>query len=207
MALKVYLKLYGFACGVLLLLLAFYVATFIGLHHLQQNKQTPIESSSIKTTKTTKTTETTTPNLKPAKTQENPPQNSQETPQNQDTEVPNPKPTTNQPQASPQNQVASPPAPNPNPTPTPNPNPTPVQAPTPAPNPPLTPTPPPENIEPSYKTYYVVYSVVNVRLQPSTHSKVVAKILRGQEVHVLEIKHGWGRVKSGWVFLHLLKEK
>ncbi|WP_163498417.1 SH3 domain-containing protein [Helicobacter suis] len=203
MALKVYLKLYGFACGVLLLLLGFYVATFIGLHHLQQNKQTPIESSSVETTKTTKTIETTTPNLKPDKTQETPPKNPQETPQNQDTEVPNPKPTTNQPQASPQNQVALPPAPNPATTPTPNT--TPVQAP--APNPPLAPAPTPENVEPSYKTYYVVYSVVNVRLQPSTHSKVVAKILRGQEVHVLEIKHGWGRVKSGWVFLHLLKEK
>ncbi|WP_163555428.1 SH3 domain-containing protein [Helicobacter suis] len=200
MALKVYLKLYGFACGVLLLLLAFYVATFIGLHHLQQNKQTPIESSSVETTtKTTKTTETTTPILKPDKTQETPPQNSQETPQNQDTEVPNPKPTTNQPQASPQNQVTSPPAPNPATTPAP--------APTLAPNPPLAPAPTPENVETSYKTYYVVYSVVNVRLQPSTHAKVVAKILRGQEVHVLEIKHGWGRVKSGWVFLHLLKEK
>ncbi|WP_163532857.1 SH3 domain-containing protein [Helicobacter suis] len=193
MAFKIYWKLYGYACGVLLLLLGLYVGVFMSLRYLQQSKLAPIAPPIEATQKTPeitqKTPENTSPtqNLEPPKTQEthqNTPQDQtppQNTPQN--TEVLKPKPTTSQPQVSPQNQnqdqVAAPP----------------------------TPTPTPENAEPSYKTYYVLYSVVNVRLQPSTNAKVVAKILHGQEVQVLEIKHGWGRIKSGWVFLHLLKEK
>ncbi len=169
MAFKIYWKLYGYACGVLLLLLGLYVGVFMGLYRLGQSKTAPIAPPIGATQKTLEITQKTPQDQKP-------PQN---TPQN--TEVLKPKPTTSQPQASPQNQdqdqVAAPP------------------------------TPAPENTKPSYKTYYVLYSVVNVRLQPSTNSKVVAKILHGQEVQVLETKHGWGRIKSGWVFLHLLKEK
>ncbi|BDR28005.1 SH3 domain-containing protein [Helicobacter suis] len=191
MAFKIYWKLYGYACGVLLLLLGLYVGVFMGLYRLGQSKTAPIAPPIGVTQKTLeitqKTPENTSPTqiLEPPKTQETPqntPQD-QKPPQNtpQNTEVLKPKPTTSQPQASPQNQdqdqVAAPP------------------------------TPAPENTKPSYKTYYVLYSVVNVRLQPSTNSKVVAKILHGQEVQVLETKHGWGRIKSGWVFLHLLKEK
>ncbi|BEG56365.1 hypothetical protein NHP21005_00530 [Helicobacter sp. NHP21005] len=61
--------------------------------------------------------------------------------------------------------------------------------------------------EPPYTIYHVDVSAVNVRTKPSTHAPVVAKILRGHEVHVLEVKEGWGRVDKGWVYLPLLKKE
>ncbi|BCZ16767.1 hypothetical protein NHP190003_00490 [Helicobacter sp. NHP19-003] len=60
--------------------------------------------------------------------------------------------------------------------------------------------------EPPYTIYHVGVSAVNVRAKPSTHAPVVVKILRGQEVRVLEVKEGWGRVDKGWVYLQLLKK-
>ncbi|WP_281747226.1 hypothetical protein, partial [Helicobacter suis] len=42
MAFKIYWKLYGYACGVLLLLLGLYVGVFMGLYRLGQSKTAPI---------------------------------------------------------------------------------------------------------------------------------------------------------------------
>ncbi|BDQ26378.1 SH3 domain-containing protein [Helicobacter heilmannii] len=61
--------------------------------------------------------------------------------------------------------------------------------------------------EPPYTLYQVGVSAINVRSKPSTHAPVVAKILRGQEVRVLKVKEGWGRVEKGWVYLPLLKKE
>ncbi|WP_205589513.1 SH3 domain-containing protein, partial [Helicobacter labacensis] len=76
------------------------------------------------------------------------------------------------------------------------------------PPPPSTP-PTPQSPQPAQPhtpstIYYVVVDVLNVRALPSTQSRVTARFLRGAEVHVLEIKNGWGRTKKGWVYLKLV---
>ncbi|WP_233709843.1 SH3 domain-containing protein [Helicobacter salomonis] len=43
-----------------------------------------------------------------------------------------------------------------------------------------------------------------MRALPSIKARVTERLLRGREVHVLEIKNGWGRVKKGWVYLKLM---
>ncbi|GMB96343.1 SH3 domain-containing protein [Helicobacter sp. NHP22-001] len=60
--------------------------------------------------------------------------------------------------------------------------------------------------EPPYTLYRASVSVINVRIKPSTHAPVVAKVLEGQEVRVFEVKEGWGRIEKGWVYLPLLKK-
>ncbi|WP_210647478.1 SH3 domain-containing protein, partial [Helicobacter salomonis] len=64
--------------------------------------------------------------------------------------------------------------------------------------------PAPSPAEPPATTYYVAVDVLNVRALPSIKARVTERLLRGREVHVLEIKSGWGRVKKGWVYLKLM---
>ncbi|WP_162982746.1 SH3 domain-containing protein, partial [Helicobacter vulpis] len=83
--------------------------------------------------------------------------------------------------------------------------PTPPQASTPpSPPPPQKPTEPPK---PKMDVYYVAVDVLNVRALPSTHARVTQRLTRGQEVSIQEVKKGWGKIESGWVFLDFLRPK
>ncbi len=64
---------------------------------------------------------------------------------------------------------------------------------------------------PTLVTTHAVYEVnvrdINVREQPSTNSRVVAKKTQGQTIIGFEEKNGWVRTEEGWLFKNLLKLK
>ena len=59
-----------------------------------------------------------------------------------------------------------------------------------------------------FESYKVVVdvAVLNVRASDSTSSAVVAQIKRGTVHTVLEIKGGWGRINSGWIYMAHVKK-